>query len=97
MARLSDALCVRCRARPVESAAVRVCGACSSELRAQDPLVLAAGFQPGDRVVVVDGVFAGHEATVVGSDGSGLVMARAVIMRIPLEVEFLPWQLVKEE
>jgi transcription antitermination factor NusG len=56
----------------------------------------AKGFMPGDRVQIIQGVFAGQSAVVVSADEDGVVRARSLIMKIPLEVEFLPWQLSRD-
>ena len=45
---------------------------------------------------IVQGVFAGQNAVVQSTDEDGVVRARSNIMNIPLEVEYLPWQLMKE-
>jgi transcription antitermination factor NusG len=56
----------------------------------------AQSFVPGDRVQIIQGVFAGQSAEVISVEEDGVVRARSVIMNIPLEVEYLPWQLSRD-
>lgn len=74
----------------------RLCPACVSELMRSDHREAARGFATGDRVLVVQGVFAGQQAEVVSVEEDGIVRARSTIMNIPLEVDYLPWQLARE-
>lgn len=74
----------------------RLCPACVSELMRSDHREAARAFAPGDRVLVIQGVFAGQQAEVVAVEEDGIVRARSSIMNIPLEVEYLPWQLSQD-
>lgn len=56
----------------------------------------ARAFSPGERVQIIQGVFAGQTAVVVSVEEDGVVRAKSMIMNIPLEVEYLPWQLAKD-
>ncbi|NUN50644.1 MAG: hypothetical protein HUU15_17675 [Candidatus Brocadiae bacterium] len=90
----TEVRCRRCQFRMSNPGAQRLCTGCVTELsRAEDP-ALARAFAAGDRVTVIQGVFAGHDMTVTHV-GEYLVRARSVIMQIPLEIDFLPWQLEK--
>ncbi|MEK7465864.1 MAG: KOW motif-containing protein [Planctomycetota bacterium] len=92
---LNEILCSRCRARIPEAGPQRLCSRCVAELMKSDHREEAKGFLPGDHVQIIQGVFAGQSAVVVSADEDGVVRARSVIMKIPLEVEFLPWQLAR--
>ncbi len=90
---VQDIFCSRCRARIPDAGPQRLCSACVSELMKSDHRETARVFAPGDRVQIIQGVFAGQSAEVVSVEEDGVVRARSVIMNIPLEVEYLPWQL----
>ena len=79
-----------------EAGPQRLCASCVSELMRSDPRESAREFAPGDRVLVVQGVFAGQRAEVVAVEEDGIVRARSSIMNIPLEVDYLPWQLSRD-
>ncbi|KAF0244704.1 MAG: hypothetical protein FD180_2296 [Planctomycetota bacterium] len=93
---LTEAFCSRCRSRIPEAGPQRLCGRCVAELMKSDHREAAKGFVPGDRVHIIQGVFAGQVAIVVSADEDGVVRARSTIMNIPLEVEYLPWQLARD-
>jgi len=96
MAVSPDVLCLRCRARIPEAGAQRLCPACVTLLMDSDHRDSAARFAAGDRVQIIQGVFAGQAAEVVEIQEDGVVRARCSIMKIPLEMVFLPWQLLRE-
>ena len=89
--------CSRCRARIVDAGPQRLCSRCVAELMKSDHREAAKQFMPGDHVNIIQGVFAGQSAVVVSSDEDGVVRARSMIMKIPLEVEYLPWQLSRDD
>jgi hypothetical protein len=88
-----ETICLRCRGRIQEAGAQRLCVPCVNELMKSDHREAAKAFAPGDAVQIVQGVFAGQTATVVSIEEDGVVRARSKIMNIPLEIEYLPWQL----
>lgn len=90
---VQDTFCSRCRARIPDAGPQRLCSPCVAELMKSDHRETAQTFTPGDRVQIIQGVFAGQSAEVVAVEEDGVVRARSVIMNIPLEVEYLPWQL----
>jgi transcription antitermination factor NusG len=92
----TEVFCSRCRARIHDAGPQRLCSPCVAELMKSDHRESARHFSPGDRVSIIQGVFAGQSAVVVSSDEAGVVKARSVIMKIPLEVEYLPWQLARD-
>lgn len=91
-----DSLCLRCRTRIPEAGSQLLCVGCVSELMKSDHRTAAQGFAVGDRVQIVQGVFAGQGAVVVSIEEDGVIRGKSNIMNIPLEVEYLPWQLLKE-
>lgn len=91
----TDALCSRCQSRMPEAGPQRLCPACVSQLMKSDHRDTSRNFAPGDRVQIIQGVFAGQAAVVISVEEDGIVRARSMIMNIPLEVEYLPWQLLK--
>lgn len=90
-----DTLCTRCRSRIPDAGPQRLCHSCVADLMKSDHRESARAFGPGDRVQIIQGVFAGQTATVMSVDEDGVVRAKSVVMNIPLEVEYLPWQLVR--
>ncbi|MCE9584369.1 MAG: KOW motif-containing protein [Planctomycetes bacterium] len=92
----AESLCSRCRSRIWDAGPQRLCSACVSELMKSDHREPARAFAPGDRVQIIQGVFAGQTAVVISVEEDGVVRARSMIMNIPLEVEYLPWQLLKD-
>ena len=96
MARSPDSICFRCRARIPEAGSQRLCAECVAQLMAGDVVEMARFFLAGDRVQIIQGIFAGQAATVVDVLANGNVLAKSMIMNIPLEVEYLPWQIVKD-
>ncbi|MBI2919645.1 MAG: hypothetical protein HYY18_01020 [Planctomycetes bacterium] len=96
MPTLPDTFCLRCRSRIPEAGAQRLCAACVSELMKSDHRTAAREFAIGDQVQIVQGVFAGQGAVVASIEEDGVIRAKSCIMNIPLEVEYLPWQLLKD-
>ena len=91
-----DAFCARCRSRIPDAGPQRLCSACVAALMKSDHRETAKEFSPGDTVQIIQGVFAGQTAVVVSVEEDGVVRARSRIMNIPLEVEYLPWQLTRD-
>ena len=85
MPSLPETLCLRCRTRIPEPGAQRLCVGCVSELMKSDHRTAARSFAVGDRVHIVQGVFAGQGAVVVSIEEDGVIRGKSNIMNIPLK------------